>query len=103
MRQSIRALLAAISLTLAACVKPVALQLSDDHPASTKAPAGTIDTPTAIGDYKTPQEFAARAAADANAPESEHMHHGMGSMRDMSSMHHGGMSHEHAAPDGGSQ
>jgi predicted small lipoprotein YifL len=77
--------LAAAAVGLTACVSAAPLRLPDDHPASPKAAAGRVDTPTAIADYKGPDEFAARAAADAKSSG------GRGSMPGMSGMKHGGM------------
>jgi len=81
-------LLAVAAPTLAACVSPRPLDLPDDHPGSAQAASGFVDTPTALLDYKTPEDFSTRAAADAKEPND----HGMAG-HDMSGMHHGAASH----------
>ena len=55
--------------------------MSDDNPANPKAPAGFVDEPTAIANYKTPEELAKRAAVEAQAPPSS-----MANMPGMSGM-----------------
>jgi hypothetical protein len=77
--------LAAATLGLAGWVSAAPLQLPDDHPASPKASSGFVETPTAIADYKSADDFAARAAAAANAPA------GHGGVSGMSGMQHGDM------------
>ena len=67
--------LAAASLGLAACISATPLTLPDDHPASPKGAAGLVSAPTALEDYKTADDFAARSAADADAPASGQMQH----------------------------
>jgi hypothetical protein len=80
--------LAMAAPALAACVIPRPLDLGDDHPGNAAAASGFVDTPTALGDYKTPEDFAARATADAKQP-SGHSGHDMSGMHDMRGMHHG--------------
>jgi hypothetical protein len=87
--QSALALVAA-SLGLAACISATPLTLPDDHPANPKAASGLVGSPSALEDYKTENDFVARAAEDAKAPASAHaghagMSHGGGGMQ------HGGM------------
>lgn len=63
------------------CVSANPVALSDDNPASLKAPAGFVDEPTAIADYKSAEELAKRAETEAKAPPS-----GMANMPGMSGM-----------------
>lgn len=73
---------AAMALALSACIDRRPLALSDDNPANPKAVAGFVDEPTAIADYKSPADFAERAAAEAKAPPAN----AMGDMPGMSGM-----------------
>ena len=77
--------LAVMALGLSACVSTASLDLADDHPANPTAAAGLISTPAALEGYKSSDDFAARAAADANTPPSSHAGHG-----GMQNMQHGG-------------
>jgi hypothetical protein len=87
--------LAALAFGLTACVGAAPLELADDHPANPKAASGLVDAPTAIGDYASADDFAARAAADATSAGGHGgmQHGGMqhGGMPGMSGMQHGGM------------
>ena len=65
------------ALALSACVNVVPLQVPEHHPGSVKAPSGLVAAPTALEDYKTASDFAARAIEDAKAPQS-HAQHGNG-------------------------
>jgi hypothetical protein len=96
------AALATMALGLTACVSAAPLELADDHPANPAAASGLIATPSAIEGYKSPNDFIARATADANAPPSSHAGHGghagmqRGSMQmggGMAGMDHSAMDH----------
>ena len=89
MRSSSAFSLIAAAFALTACGIAAPLDLADDHPASPKGAAGLVGAPTALDDYKTGDDFTARAAADAEAPAGGHMQH--------QGMQHGGM----AMPPGG--
>lgn len=78
--------LAVISLT--ACVSAHPIDLAADNPANPTAPSGFVETPTAFAGYKTGEDFAARAGAEANRAAGDSMMH----MRDMPGMDHGNMS-----------
>jgi hypothetical protein len=102
MRLLPHASLAMLALGLTACVSAAPLELADDHPASPAAASGLIATPSAIEAYKSPDDFVARAAADASAPPSSHAGHGghagmqRGSMQmggGMAGMDHSAMDH----------
>lgn len=81
--------LAAAAFGLAACISAAPLELSNDHPANPKGTAGLVATPAALEDYKTSDDFSARAAADAEAPAGGHQ-----------GMQHGGMA---MPPSGGTR
>jgi hypothetical protein len=61
---------AAAGLALSGCITSQPLALSNDNPANAKAAAGFVDEPTAIADYKSADDLAIRAAAEAKAPPS---------------------------------
>jgi hypothetical protein len=85
--------IAVLALGLTACVSAAPLELPDGHPASLKAAPGIVDTPTALADYASAEDFAARAAEDAKAPTSGHAGMQHGGMPGMPGMQHGGMGH----------
>ncbi len=91
--------LTAAALALSACVAAAPLHVPEDHPANSKGPAGLTGSPVALDEYRTPKDFDARAAADANAPSGGHAGHGAMNMPGMSGMQHGGMT----MPPGGSR
>lgn len=81
MRPARMLVLATIGFGLSGCINGQPLALSDDNPANSKAAAGFVDEPTAIADYKSSEDLAKRAAAEAKAPPS-----GMANMPGMSGM-----------------
>jgi uncharacterized protein involved in copper resistance len=89
--------LAAAALGLSACIGAAPLALPDDHPASPKAASGPVDTPTALADYKTADEFAAVDAKAAAAGQGGTQHGGMDDGA-MPGMQHGGAPAGGAAP-----
>jgi hypothetical protein len=70
----------AAALALASCIEARPLELPADNPASPKATAGLIAAPVALGEYRTPADFAARAA-DPGAASSSHAGHAHGARR----------------------
>lgn len=79
------AILAVLSLT--ACVRLHPIDLTDDNPANPKAPSGFVDTPTALAHYRSSDDFAERASAEAKSPSGGSMM----DMHDMPGMDHGNM------------
>lgn len=70
-----RIVIALAALALAGCVSRTPLELPPEHPAQPKAPEGFVTAPAAFDDYKSVDDFSARAAADARAPAESHMQH----------------------------
>jgi len=103
MRVTWTRLISAITFTLSACVSASLPPLSKDNPANPAAPAGFVDAPAAIDAYKSPEDFAKRAAADVSAPPQGAMSHegmqGMTGMPGMKGMQHGDMHHGGASHD----
>jgi Cu/Ag efflux protein CusF len=66
-------LLAAGSVWLAGCVGTEALELGESHPANPRAAAASLAASAGLTAYRTPDDFAARLAADAStAPGPSH-------------------------------
>jgi hypothetical protein len=102
--------LPAITLALSGCLSAAPLVIGSDNPASPAATAGLVEASTAIDDYKSGEDFAGRAAADASAqPPAPMSHEGMAGMGTMSGMpgmkgmEHGHMHHGGASPGGAPQ
>ena len=72
---------AAVALALAGCIESRPVSLSGEDPANPQAAAGAVDAPTAIGEYKSPEDLASRAAAEEKEPNG-----GMDTMPGMSGM-----------------
>ncbi|MBI3513973.1 MAG: hypothetical protein HY060_07925 [Proteobacteria bacterium] len=68
--------LGALGISLGACIGDVTANVPDDHPASPRAAAGSIDLPNALAKYKSADEF------EAPGPEAAPPMHGstMGAM-----------------------
>lgn len=89
---------AMIAALLAGCVSIAPPELADEHPANPKAPAGLVGTSAALESYKNLDDFAARAAVDANAPPIDHAGHA-----GMQGMQHGAMPGMQPGATGGMQ
>lgn len=97
MRHSkIAALMAALGL--GGCVSAAPVQFSDDNPASPKAAEGFVTPPSSLEDYKTLDDFASRAAADATGPAMDHSGHNMPGMNMPGMQMPGTQSKPEAAP-----
>ncbi len=84
-------------LSLAACVSPRPVAVREDNPANPNAAPGFVDAPRGLSDYKTSEDFAARASAEESKSSSSMVH-----MHGMPGMDHGNMPgmHQGGAPQG---